>query len=72
MYELAKEATSVLELALWKHKMDESTQSNNAKNLGQNNKRARVGTDISERQHYRINCGADIVVRNVLPYLLPK
>jgi len=72
MYELAKEATSILELALWKHKMDESTPSNNVKCIGQSNKRARVDTDISERQQYRINCGANVVVRNVLPYLLPK
>jgi len=44
MYELAKEATSILELALWKHKMDESTTSNNVKSEGQRNKRARVDT----------------------------
>jgi len=72
MYELAKEASSILELALWKHKMDEFTLSIDAKSVGQSNKRARVDTNISERQQYRINCGANVVVRNVLPYLLPK
>ena len=72
MYELAKEATSVLELVLWKHKMDKSAPSNNVKSVGQSNKRARVDTDISRRQQCRINCGADIIIRNVLPYLLPK
>ena len=45
-YELAKEASSVLELALWKQMIDES-----------------------QRQQCRMSCGADIVVRNVLPYL---
>ena len=71
MYELAKEATSILELATWKHKMDESTPSDNAKSTG-SNKRARMDTNIGERQQYRVNCGANIVMRNVLPYLLPK
>ena len=72
-FESIKEGTSVLELALWKHKMDESTLSSNAKSTGQSNKRARVDTNISDgRQQYRINCGANVVVRNVLPYLLPE
>ena len=41
---------------------------------GQQNKlkRARVDGEVSYRDQYRINCGADIVIRNVLPYLLPK
>ena len=61
-YEIAKEATSVLELALWKKKIDESR-----------NKRARVDSEISYREQCRINCGgADIIIRNVLPYLLPN
>ena len=56
-YESIKEGTSILELALWKAAIDDS-----------HNKRSRV--DIKEQ--CRINCGADIVIRNVLPYLLPK
>ena len=59
-YEIAKEGTSVLELALWKTKIDEVR-----------NKRARVSGDISYREQSRINCGADIIIRNVLPYLIP-
>jgi len=56
-YESIKEATSVLELALWKAKIDESR-----------NKRAR-GEDVSYKEQCRVNCGADIIIRNVLPYL---
>jgi len=60
-YESIKEATSVLELALWKAKVNESC-----------NKRARVEGGDSYKEQCRINCGADIIIRNVLPYLLPK
>ena len=60
-YESIKEATSVLELTLWKAKNDDR------------NRRARVtGEDISYKEQCRVNCGADIVIRNVLPYLIPK
>ena len=61
-YESIKEGTSVLELALWKAKIDEG-----------HIKRAKVdGEDISYKVQCRVNSGADIVIRNVLPYLLPK
>ena len=59
-YESIKEGTSVLEMALWRAKIDE----------GQN-KKARVEGDVSYRDQCRVNCGADIVIKNVLPYLLP-
>ena len=62
-YEIAKEATSILELALWKKQNEER--------LG---KRARISEDVSlsYREQCRMNCGADIIIWNVLPYLLPK
>ena len=60
-YESIKEGTSVLELVLWKAKIDE-----------RRNKRARVGGEVDYRDQCRINSGADIVIRNVLPYLLPE
>jgi hypothetical protein len=48
-----KEVTSLLELALWKIKLDDSL-------------------DPSEfRLQCRISCGADHVIENVFPYLLP-
>ena len=59
-YESVKEGTSILELALWKTKIDESR-----------NKRARIDADVSYKEQCRINSGADIVIRNVLSYLLP-
>ena len=60
-YESIKEGTSILELALWKAKIDEVR-----------NKRPRVGGDVSYKEQCRINCGADIIIRNVLPYMLPE
>jgi len=61
IYESIKEGTSVLELTLWKAKIDDS-----------HNKRARVSEeDTSYKEQCRVNCGADIIIRNVLPYLLP-
>ena len=67
LYESIKEATSVLELTLWKTKIDELVSTNNG-----TGKVAEVGDAISLREQCRINCGASIVVHNVLPYLLPK
>jgi len=60
-YEPIKEGTSILEMALWKYKIDESR-----------NKKARVDGDVSYKEQCRVNCGADIIIRNVLPYLIPK
>ena len=60
-YESIKEGTSVLELALWKAKIDEGC-----------NKKAKVDEDVRCRDQCRISCGADIIISNVLPYLMPK
>ena len=59
-YESIKEATSVLELALWKAKVDEV-----------HDKRARIDGEVSYREQCRVSCGADIIIPNVLSYLLP-
>jgi len=59
-YESIKEGTSIIELVLWKAKIDEGRK-----------KRARVEGGDSYREQCHINCGADIIIRNVLPYLLP-
>jgi hypothetical protein len=58
-YQKLKESTSLLELALWKKKIDASTI-DNGDAMGDNN-----------RLECRTNCGADFVIENVLPYLLP-
>ena len=60
-YESIKEGTYILELAIWKANISSIR-----------NKRARVDGEVSYKQQCRINCRADIVIRNVLPYLLPK
>ncbi|CAJ1942366.1 unnamed protein product [Cylindrotheca closterium] len=55
---IRKETTSLMELSLWKMKMDTTNM---------------VGTvtdDISYRESCRLQCGADIVVDNVLEYLI--
>ena len=60
-YESIKEGTSVLELAVWKAEIDKGR-----------NKRQRVEGEDSYKEQCRVNCGADVIIRNVLPYLLPK
>jgi len=60
-----KEATAMLELTLWNNKMAENFQEVD----GHINKRAKID-EIGLRKECRINCGADIVIEHVLPYLL--
>jgi len=55
-----KEATATLELALWKYKMIESDT----------RKKRKRDAGSTFREQCRINCGADIVIGHVLPYLL--
>jgi hypothetical protein len=58
-YEL-KEATSLLELAVWKREMG--------------HRRSAKGRKIQREQRLisRVTCGADVVISNVLPFLLQK
>ena len=49
-----KESLAVIELGLWKVKLDEE-------NVSSRNKR--------KRGQCRVNCGADVVIKNVLPFL---
>jgi hypothetical protein len=63
-----KESTSLLELALWKARMDDSLD--DSKMMIGGNKKMKF--DVKEfRLESRISCGADHVVENVWPYLLP-
>ena len=60
-----KESTSLLELALWKSRMDDDSKAG-----GRGNKKIKI--DLSEfRLQCRVSCGADHVVENVWPYSLP-
>jgi len=60
-YNRLKEATTILELALWKYKMDESGKK----------KRKRTEETDDFREHCRVGCNADIVIEHVLPFLMP-
>ena len=60
-YHRLKEATSILELTLWKHKIDEIT--------GEGKKRKHEESNVREQS--RIGCGADIIIEHVLPFLVP-
>eukprot|EP00984_Skeletonema_dohrnii_P022526 scaffold11653_cov77-Skeletonema_dohrnii-CCMP3373.AAC.2 len=63
-----KEATTLLELALWKARLHEIEIECS---LEPEAKKAKVD-DESARKEKRITCGADIVIKNVLPFLQLK
>ncbi|KAL7542975.1 hypothetical protein ACHAXR_012277 [Thalassiosira sp. AJA248-18] len=65
-----KEATSMLELVLWKKKINESNRNRRRRTRGNRNKKIKVD-DSGLRQQCRISCGAETVIENVLPFLLP-
>jgi hypothetical protein len=68
-YTKLKEMTSLMELALWKARIDDIILVHDNATGGINKK---IKIDQSNfRLQCRINCGADQVVKNVLPYLLP-
>ena len=61
-----KEATTILELALWKINICDT---NHQQNSACHQKKIKTeGTSI--RQQCRITCGADVIIGHVLPYLL--
>jgi hypothetical protein len=68
-YILLKEFTTLLELALWKAKIDDSQDE---RSLGRDQtaaKKAKIDTKKTARQEQRITSGANIVIKNVLPFL---
>ena len=65
-YEFLKDAVSLLELAIWKAKINAPVLSHCQIRY---QKKAKVCDEISHKEQCRISCGADIVVRNVLPFL---
>lgn len=64
-YEL-KEATILLELALWKHRMN-----HHQKTMERDNSSEKGVGESDVREHCRVSCGSNIVIEHVLPYLLP-
>jgi hypothetical protein len=67
-YALLKESTTLLELALWKAKLDEFGEAFNNDNEANTAKKAKIDVKAA-RQEKRITSGANIVVKNVLPFL---
>ncbi|KAL7553673.1 hypothetical protein ACHAWF_016981 [Thalassiosira exigua] len=64
-----KETAAILELALWKAKLYQSET-----NRGQKSRRCRKKMKIGVsgfRKESRVLCGANYVIKNVLPFLLP-
>ena len=59
-YRHVKEGISLLELALWKAKLDENDE--------RKTKKVKLDAE-SARKERRITCGADTVIKNVLPFL---
>ena len=59
-----KEATTILELALWKNRLDENGHTTTCC-------QKKMRTDESNiRRQCRFTCGADVVIGHVLPYLI--
>jgi hypothetical protein len=63
-YRYVKEGITLLELALWKARLDEKEESSKEGTT----KKAKVDAE-SARKDRRITCGADVVIKNVLPFL---
>jgi hypothetical protein len=68
-YELI-DGTSLLELAVWKMKIDEQTASNSNDDEIYCNKANVDNTEF--REVCRVSCGVDSVMKNVVPFLLPQ
>jgi hypothetical protein len=66
-YPKLKEVTTIIELALWKVRINENLLQEEATHC-----QKKVKTDESSiiRKQYRITCGADIIIRHVLPFLI--
>jgi len=64
-YRELKEATTMIELVLWKNKISETS---NSKQEGGSRKKMKLDECCLQKE-CRSRCGADIVIENVLPYL---
>jgi len=75
-YNQLKEATAVLELALWKKKINDSASASIEQgDESRCSKKARIDESAIQeelREQCRVNCGADTIIENVLPFLLPE
>ena len=62
-----KEGITILELALWKAKLGDKDKKEDS-SAGRQSKKAKTDTE-SARKERRVICGADTVIKNVLPFL---
>jgi BMFP domain-containing protein YqiC len=67
-YKLLKQFTTLLELALWKAKLDEMVHVKD--NIEIHAANTVKNDDNSARRQLRITSGANIVIKNVLPFLV--
>jgi hypothetical protein len=67
---LLKEAMTLLELALWKAKLLNERVGKKCK-VDVAAKKAKINTEAARKEH-RVTCGANIVIKNVLPFLALK
>ena len=65
---LLKEDMTQLELAVWKAKLEEKEESESGSLGGKVAEKAKINTGIV-RKDRRITSGAEIIIRNVLPFL---
>ena len=61
-----KEITTILELALWKKRINDTNHKQNSAHY-----QKKIKTEgASPRQQCRVTCGADVIIGHVLPYLI--
>jgi hypothetical protein len=61
-----KEAATLLELALWKTRINDTIQQ---QKMARSQKKIKT-VESSTRQQWRVTCGADVVIGHVLPFLI--
>ena len=66
---LVNEAMALLELALWKAKLLRKEGEKSEAKEGKKSKKAKVDKEGARRKEHRVTCGANIVIKNVLPFL---
>ena len=62
-----KQVTTILELALWKMKMNEKKSH---QDIATSSQKKMKSDESSIRQQCRVICGADVIIRVVLPFLI--
>ena len=69
---ILKEATVLLELALWTANLNDDERSGEDESLEVPTKKVKIDATVRTRIEQRITSGADIVIKNVLPFLALK